>query len=434
MPERLMKDSGVEWAKKIPSHWSVGKVKHGFNRKKSEAHQDDPVILSLARAGVKVRDISNNEGQIAESYYNYNPVEVDDLLLNPMDLYSGANCSISKVEGVISPAYANLRYKSGFHPKYYDYCFKVQYWLMYMFSYGKGVSFDNRWTLNNETLMNMPLLIPPYKEQEAIANYLDEKCEKIDRVIDVIKKSVEDYKELRESTITNIVCGGLNNEKRKECDVDFISQIPANWATSKMNNICKVITDYVASGSFASLAENVKYLNEPDYAMLVRTVDVSNKRSEGKPVYINKDSYDFLRNSNLFGGEIMLPNIGASVGDAYIVPKLYERMSLAPNAVMIRTKYIDKYYYYYFLSKPGRLNILDIAQSTAQAKFNKTDFRQMKALLPPIKEQEEIADYLDEKCEKIDALISEKEKLIKDLEAYKKSLIYECVTGKREVL
>ena len=92
-------------AESIPVSWKTQRVKHVFYRKKVEAHQDNPVVLSLARSGVRVRDISNNEGQIAESYYNYNPVDVDDLLINPMDLYSGANCSISKVKGVISQAY-----------------------------------------------------------------------------------------------------------------------------------------------------------------------------------------------------------------------------------------------------------------------------------------------------------------------------------------
>ena len=78
--------------------------------------QENPVVLSLARAGIRERDISNNEGQIAESYFNYNPVDIDDLLLNPMDLYSGANCSISKVKGVISPAYVNLRGTNDVNP------------------------------------------------------------------------------------------------------------------------------------------------------------------------------------------------------------------------------------------------------------------------------------------------------------------------------
>ena len=139
-----MKNSRTRWIGDIPSHWSTAKVKHFFYRSKEEAHQDNPTILSLARSGVKIRDLSKNEGQIAESYYNYNPVKPGDLLLNPMDLYSGANCSISKVSGVISPAYMNLRNWGTANPVYYDYYFKTQYWSMAFFVHGEGVSFDNR--------------------------------------------------------------------------------------------------------------------------------------------------------------------------------------------------------------------------------------------------------------------------------------------------
>ena len=127
---RQMKDSGVAWIGNIPANWNVQKVKTAFYRSKEEAHIEDPVVLSLARSGVKVRDISTNEGQLAESYYNYNPVVPGDLLLNPMDLYSGANCSISKVEGVNSPAYINLRTRGDYSPAYYDYYFKTQFWAM----------------------------------------------------------------------------------------------------------------------------------------------------------------------------------------------------------------------------------------------------------------------------------------------------------------
>ena len=141
---REMKYSNIDWIGEIPVTWKVGRVKNGFYRKKEEAHQDNPIILSLARAGVKERDMSKNEGQIAESYYNYNVVSKGDLLLNPMDLYSGANCSISKVNGVISPAYINLGSKKGFYSSFYDYFFKTQYWAMALFAHGKGVSFDNR--------------------------------------------------------------------------------------------------------------------------------------------------------------------------------------------------------------------------------------------------------------------------------------------------
>lgn len=142
-----MKYSGIKWIGEIPDNWNVRKVKQCFYISKEQAHEENPIILSLARAGVKVRDISNNEGQLAASYDNYNPVMPGDLLLNPMDLYSGANCSLSEVSGVISPAYINLRKKVELNPKFYDYYFKTQYWAMAMFAHGKGVSFDNRWTM-----------------------------------------------------------------------------------------------------------------------------------------------------------------------------------------------------------------------------------------------------------------------------------------------
>ena len=100
----IMKESGIEWIGLIPNDWEVLRVKDGFTQKKSKAHQEEPVVLSLARSGVKIRDMSSAEGQFAASYYDYNPVAVDDMLINPMDLISGDNCSLSKVEGVISPA------------------------------------------------------------------------------------------------------------------------------------------------------------------------------------------------------------------------------------------------------------------------------------------------------------------------------------------
>ena len=127
---RKMKDSGIEWIGEIPEEWNITRVKYAFIRKNDKAQQEKPVILSLARDGVRIRDVSTNEGQVAESYYNYNPVAAGDLLLNPMDLYSGANCSLSEVNGVISPAYINLRNKSGYNSKFYDYYFKVLYWMM----------------------------------------------------------------------------------------------------------------------------------------------------------------------------------------------------------------------------------------------------------------------------------------------------------------
>ena len=231
---REMKDSGIEWIGEIPVDWSMKRVKHIFTRKNEKAMQENPTILSLARDGVKVRDISNNEGQIAESYYNYNPVEEGDLLLNPMDLYSGANCSISKVQGVISPAYINLKANAGVNPAFYDYYFKVQYWLMAFFSYGKGVSYDNRWTLSAETLMNYPVVALPYGEQCKRADYLDRKCSQIDAIIARQQEVIEKLKAYKLSVITEAVTKGLNPDvPMKDSGVEWIGKIPEHWAIHK---------------------------------------------------------------------------------------------------------------------------------------------------------------------------------------------------------
>ena len=430
-----MKETGIKWIGAIPGAWELKKVKQCFYISKEQARDKNPTILSLARSGIRIRDISNNEGQLAASYENYNPVQPGDLLLNPMDLYSGANCNVSEVSGVISPAYVNLRAKINLNPKFFDYYFKTQYWAMAMFAHGKGVSFDNRWTMNTEAILNYYLPFPKKAEQDSIVAFLNERLKEIDKLIETESEQIDVLKSYKQAVITECVLLGVDKSQPvKDSGIAQIGCINKNFNVCSMKFICSVVTDYVASGSFADLAKNVTYLDSPDYAMLIRTIDVSNKGYKSQPVYIDEHSYNFLSNSNLFGGEIILPNIGASVGDVYIVPKLYERMSLAPNSIMIKTKQVDKYYYYYFLSKVGRQTLLDLAQSAAQPKFNKTDFKEMKAVLPSIEDQKTIVDYLDNKSAEIDILINTKMKKIESLEKYKKSLIFECVTGKREIV
>lgn len=214
----------------------------------------------------------------------------------------------------------------------------------------------------------------------------------------------------------------------KDSGIEWIGNIPSHWEFRRFNHICKIVTDFVASGSFADLRENVQYLTEPDYAMLVRTTDLANPDVVDGRVYISKQSYDFLSNSNLFGGEVILPNVG-SVGSVYMVPHdMYERMSLAPNAIMFKTKYSDRFYYYYFLSFPGNKSLTDLAQSTTLAKFNKTDLRALRVLFPTPDEQAAIADYLDVECKKIDSLIAKEEKQVKLIEEIKLSIITKVIT------
>ena len=432
---RTMKDSGIPWIGMIPEDWNLSRLQWCLEEIKEK---NDPIkttnVLSLTnKLGVIPYEEKGNQGNKAkEDYSQYGLAFENTLVINSMNVLIGS-VGISKYYGCVSPVYYVYKNTDKADLRFINYLFQNNGFQKELRKYANGI-LEIRMRISSHDMLRRIIPLPDLTEQKRIADRIDTECARIDVVMEQTRASIEEYKKLKQSIITEAVTKGIRpNRPMKDSGIDWIGQIPDDWGMPKMNSVCSVITDYVASGSFASLAENVEYLDEPDYAMLIRTADISEKGYAPKPVYISKHAYDFLKNSNLFGGELMLPNIGASVGDIYIVPKLYERMSLAPNAIMVKTRYVNRFYYYYFLGKPGRLSIEDIAQSTAQAKFNKTDFRQLRVPLPSKEEQLEIAAYLDEKTMKVDALIAKKEKFLAEMESYKKSLIFEYVTGKRSV-
>ena len=143
--------------------------------------------------------------------------------------------------------------------------------------------------------------------------------------------------------------------------------MPDGWYECELGEIAKIVTDFVASGSFASLRENVKYYDSPNHAILVRTKDFSNN-FEKDLVYTDKHGYTFLSNSNLYGGELILPNIGASIGKVFIMPKLEHLTTLAPNSIMVRCwdEITLKWLYYFFCSGIGQNALKEISSSTVQ--------------------------------------------------------------------
>ena len=400
------KNSGIPWIGEIPESWNVSKVKDAFVRKNVKAHQENPIVLSLARSGVKVRDISNNEGQIAESYFDYNPVDVDDLLINPMDLYSGANCSISKVKGVISPAYVNLRHKENVCPRYYDYYFKTQYWAMAFFAHGKGISFDNRWTLGIDTLFNYYIPSPSYEEQKAIADFLDKKCDEIDKMIAIQEKFIEELKAYKQSVITETVCRGLNpNVPLKDSGVDWIDVTPEHWEVRAIKTMA-----LLKSG------DNLTSLDIDENVTLY-------------PVYGGNGVRGYYSQYNHDGDYALIGRQGALCGN---VNYGYGKFWATEHCVVCHPKcnFILKW----FGESLRAMNLNQYSLSSAQPGISVDRINNVKMLVPPIQEQQEIAYYLDEKCNKIDSLITIKQQKIEELQDYKKSLIYEYATGKKQVI
>ncbi len=181
----------------------------------------------------------------------------------------------------------------------------------------------------------------------------------------------------------------------------------------RLDDYAAKITDFVASGSFASLRENVHYYKEENYAILVRTADFGSNFQKDL-VYLDKQGYDFLSNSNLVGGELILPNIGASIGKVFIVPQLHKPMTLGPNSILIRT-YIEemtKYLYFVFSSSWGFDLLHDISSATAQGKFNKTDLKNIFLPIPPIEEQRRIIQSINLWLAQIDNIDANKADLL----------------------
>lgn len=427
---REMKESNVAWIGAIPTTWKVQKVKTAFYRSKLEAHQDDPVVLSLARSGVKVRDISNNEGQLAESYYNYNPVIPGDLLLNPMDLYSGANCSVSKVTGVISPAYINLRTRGDYSSTYYDYYFKTQYWAMALFAHGKGVSFDNRWTLSPNDLFNYAIPVPSFEEQRKIADFLDKRCAEIDLVINKTKETIAEYKKLKSTVITEAVTKGIRfNRQTKDSGYEFIGEIPNDWDVCRLRNIGTPQNGISKGGEFfgkgypfVSYGDVYKNYSLPEtIAGLVESTEEERERYS-----VKAGDIFFTRTSETI----------EEVGFSSVCEKDIPDATFAGFLIRVRPFTDDLYVgysKYYFRSNHHRIHLVKEMNLVTRASLGQDLLKSMPVLVPPMDEQKEIADYLDKKCAEIDTLIAKKTALLEEMESYKKSVIYEYVTGKKEV-
>lgn len=180
-----------------------------------------------------------------------------------------------------------------------------------------------------------------------------------------------------------------------------IGIVPSHWEVQPIKEITEIVTDYVANGSFASLAENVTYKDEEDVAVLIRLVDYNND-FQGKFVFIDEHAYQFLGKSKLFGGEIIISNVGANVGTVFRCPQLAYKMSLAPNSVMVKFKGNDDFYFHWLRGFNGQQMLKSIVTGSAQPKFNKTNFKEMLAPVPPIGEQNKIASILNMIDEKIE--------------------------------
>lgn len=203
-----MKDSGIEWIGEIPEHWNVKKIKYIFKIKKDIAGKDGYTVLSITQKGIKPKDLTKNEGQIAESYINYQLVNIGDFAMNHMDLLTGW-VDVSQYKGVTSPDYRVFVFlkPDKFSAQYYLYIMQMCYANRIFYSLGQGVSGMGRWRLPADEFLNFLVPIPSLEEQKEIADYLDSKCASIDEIIKKKQQQLEILEEYKKSLIFEYVTG-----------------------------------------------------------------------------------------------------------------------------------------------------------------------------------------------------------------------------------
>ena len=420
---REMKDSGVTWIGLVPNDWNIFRNKNAFNCSKDIVGEksSEVQLLSLTTKGIKKKDITNTEGKLPETFDTYQMVRKNDLVMCLFDLDMSAVFSgISPFSGMISPAYRILTCTERMNPKYAD------YWFQYI-SHGRKFNHyakNIRYTLGIDEFFALPMLFPSVTEQRKIADYLDDKCSKIDAIIAKQEKIIEKLKEYRVSIITEKVTKGLcDNLKYKDSGLEWIGLIPEHWNLQKLKYLAEIMR-----GRF-----NHRPRNDPRYYdgefPFVQTGDVA--RAEK---YIT----EFSQTLNMLGRSVskefpagsICMTIAANVGDVAIL----NFDACFPDSIVGFVPKIDiSRDYLFYVLKAMKQQLVRNAIISTQLNLNIEIIKEEFIPLPTEEEQIIIANYLDKKCESIDKQVARREQLISKLTDYKKSLIYECVTGKKEI-
>lgn len=427
------KDSGAVWIGKIPAEWTVTRLKNHLRR--TDARNPGGVqVLSLYRElGIVPKDSrDDNHNVTSEDTSNYKYVQPGDFVVNKMKAWQGS-VAVSDYEGIVSPAYYVYKFlDNSFHKRYFHYLIRSCYKEKFM-SLSAGIRIG-QWDLSSQDLDNVPVLIPTLTEQATIAEYLDRETERIDAIIAEAKASIEEYKAWKASIIYEAVTKGLDpNAEMKDSGIEWIGQIPSDWDVMKLKNIVTYMESGVSVNASQSAASEGKI-------GVLKTSSVSKycfRPEENKEV--NTDELDRVacpvKGNTIIVSRMNTPELVGACG--YVeqdMPHLYlpDRLWQVHFSDTVLVKYV----WYYLSSNYIRSYYASLSSGTSSSMQNisQGQFGNAYFLLPPKDTQQKIADSLDERCETIDAIITEKENLIADLESYKKSLIFEVVTGKRKVV
>lgn len=422
---RKMKDSGIEWIGEIPEGWEVSLLKYATRWKSEKGCPDAPVLSLYRDFGVVPKDSRDDNHNVTSlDTSNYKVVDIGDLVINKMKAWQGS-MAVSDYRGIVSPAYHVCSITSNkVNKRYLHHLLRNPAYLPEYARLSTGMRIG-QWDLGFDDFKNIPFLIPPLDEQEKIADYLDNGCASLDAILDKTRASIEEYKKLKQAVITQAVTKGVRGEREmKDSGVEWIGKIPAEWSICPLKRLAAIQTgctpSKTSSESFYSSIAGTPWI-KPDNLGFSSSIETTAE-------FLTEEGCSVAR--ILPSNTVYVGCIGSRIGNCgySLIPCACNQQI---NALIFNARMYWKYGWYltifqeeqYMLLANG--NVIQIINSTTQGNIS--------CIVPSISEQKEIVDYLDAKCAEIDRLIAKKEKMVKELESYKKSLIYEVVTGKREV-
>ena len=413
-----MKDSGIDWIGDIPESWKIVRNKNLFNCTKIIVGEDwkKNQLLSLTTKGVVKKEFNNLLGKLPESFSTYQRVNKNNMIMCLFDLDCSAVFSgISRYDGIISPAYKILNCKKNIFPLYADFWFRFIFQGRKFKIYSKNL----RYTLSYDEFSVLPIITPNFDEQQKIANFLDKKCGEIDNIITRTKATIEEYKKLKQSVITQAVTKGIRkNRPMKDSGIDWIRKIPIDWLLIRIKWLLNERNERSVLGKEEPLSMSQKYGIIPTKQMDI-IPNMASSFIGAKLCYKNDLIFNKLK-AHL--GVFAVSNYDGLVSPDYAVYYSTNRALLKFLEYLFKTpQYI------------GEFRKKSTGVGAGLTRLYTSELFSIYCAIPPICEQYEIIDYLNKKCSEIDKLIQKKEQLLDELENYKKSLIYEYVTGKKEV-
>ena len=424
---REMKHSGIEWIGEIPKEWDLKRFQSQvIEIKEKNSPIKTNFILSLTiKDGVIPYEEKGDVGNISkDNHEEYKLAYPDTIVLNSMNILIGA-VGICKYFGCVSPVYYVFKNAKTSDLRFLNYILSSPPFQKYLRKFANGI-LEIRLRISSSDILKQSIPLPSLQQQQKIANYLDKVCGEVDEMIALQEQMIEELKAYKQSVITEAVTKGLNpNVPMKDSGIDWIGEVPEYWKIGRLKRISNKIGDglhgtpeYVDNSPFYFI--NGNNLGRKQIEIYNDTNKVN--KAEYDKYYIDLDDNTILISLNGTIGNLSFYN-----GEKVILGKSAGYVRLMSQS--------NKHYYYYYLQA---LNVkeyffLSLAGTTI-GNLSLGTLRNTPITIPPLSEQQSIASYLDTKCAEIDALIAIKQAKIEELKEYKKSIIYEYVTGKKEVV